>query len=95
MLKKIIAFCLVFLLLFAFKHKEVNAADRVVLASVPSNLWYDNVYLIADRITWMDYKNFTVQIGDNGQLIYNFPNWHHGKYLPLLYKEDINGDKLQ
>lgn len=43
----------------------------------------------------MDYENFTVQIGDGGQLVYHFPNWYHGKYDPGLYYKDISGDRLE
>lgn len=43
----------------------------------------------------MDYENFTVQIGDRGELVYNFPDWYHGKYDPALYNTDINGDTLE
>lgn len=43
----------------------------------------------------MDYGNFTVQIGDRGELVYNFPHWYHGKYDPALYNVDINDDTLE
>ncbi|MFJ8066872.1 hypothetical protein ACIQYS_20050 [Psychrobacillus sp. NPDC096426] len=59
----------------------------VLLISVPSDIWYKRVYLIADKKSWMDYENFTVQIGDRGELVYDFPNWYHGKYDPALNYE--------
>lgn len=74
--------------------KNTSATDRVVLKSISSDTWYETVYLMADKLSWMDYKNFTIQIGDMGEYVYNFPNWYHGKYDPALYKEDINNDKL-
>lgn len=95
MLKRIACFCLIFLLMLTYKFENVYASDRVVLKSIISDLWYENIYLIADKITWMEYRNFTVQIGDSGQLVYNFPNWYHGKYEAGLYIEDINEDKLE
>lgn len=69
--------------------------NRIVLESIPSDIWYQNIYLIADQINWMTYKNFTLQVGDMGSLIYNFPNWYHGKYDPGLYKSDLNSDSLE
>ncbi|WP_113675988.1 hypothetical protein [Vallitalea guaymasensis] len=77
------------------KQDYIDAPDRVVLRSIPSDVWYQTVYLIADQLTWMDYKNFTVQVGDMGNDVYNFPDWYHGKYDPALYREDINNDTLE
>lgn len=70
----------------------VYASERVVLASVPSEIWHQNIYLMADQITWMDYENFAVQVGDMGQMIYHFPKWYHGKYEPKLFELDLSGD---
>jgi hypothetical protein len=95
MCKKITLGCFMFLLIVTFKFEKIFATDRVVLQSIPSDLWYQNIYLIADKLSWIEYRNFTVQVGDGGEYIYNFPNWYHGKYEPALYKEDINGDKLE
>ncbi|TQR19417.1 hypothetical protein [Psychrobacillus vulpis] len=75
--------------------EKAYASDRVVLLSIPSDIWYKRVYLIADKKSWMDYENFTVQIGDRGEFVYNFPDWYHGKYEPALYNEDISGDSLE
>lgn len=95
MCKKITLVCFMFLLIITFKFEKVFASDRVVLLSIPADLWYQNIYLIADKLSWIEYRNFTIQVGDRGELIYNFPNWYHGKYDPALYKEDINGDKSE
>ncbi|MGD6776726.1 hypothetical protein [Sutcliffiella horikoshii] len=70
------------------------ASERVVLSSIPSDVWHQTVYLIADKKNWMEYDNFTVQIGDMGQYVYNFPDWYHGKYDPYMAKADINDDML-
>lgn len=95
MIKKIIS-PICFILLTLFLNSVNNAAsDRVVLISIPSDIWYERIYLLADKKSWMDYENFTVQIGDRGGLVYNFPDWYHGKYDPALYNKDINGDKLE
>jgi hypothetical protein len=93
--KKITLFYCIFIIFLSFRFENVYAEERVVLESISSDLWYERIYLIAERITGMDYKNFTVQIGDMGSLTYNFPNWYHGKYDAALYNEDINGDKLK
>lgn len=93
MVKKIIGL-LVFLFII-FNFNTVYGSDRVVLSSIPSEVWSNNVYLIADKLTWMDYENFTIQIGNMGELVYNFPNWYHGKYEPELYKVDLNNDTLK
>ncbi|MCT8138426.1 hypothetical protein H1D32_12135 [Anaerobacillus sp. CMMVII] len=82
-------------LMLSLNPNKTNASERVVLLSIPSEVWHQNVYLLADKKSWMEYENFTVQIGDRGENIYNFPNWYHGKYDPALYKEDINGDSLE
>ncbi|WP_097028293.1 hypothetical protein [Clostridium peptidivorans] len=95
MCKKITLGCFMFLLIITFKFENIYARDRVVLLSIPSDVWHQNIYLIADKLSWIEYRNFTVQVGDRGEFIYNFPNWYHGKYDPALYKEDINGDKLE
>lgn len=94
MIRKI-AGILVFLILISNgKGNVVYASDRVVLTSIPSDIWSDRVYLIADKLSWMDYENFSVQIGDLGELVYDFPKWYHGKYEPHLYNVDLNNDTL-
>ncbi|MFL0247273.1 hypothetical protein [Candidatus Clostridium stratigraminis] len=95
MFKKITACCLIALTLSTFKLENIYAAERIVLKSLQSNVWHQNIYLIANRLSWINYENFTVQIGDRGEYFYNFPNWHHGKYEPALYREDINGDTFE
>lgn len=94
-MKRITAMVYLSIVLITLSPYSANAADRVVLKSITPGLWYKNIYLIADKITWMDYENFTVQIGDRGEIINNFPNWYHGKYEPSLYAEDISGDSLK
>jgi len=78
-----------------FYLEKAYASERVVLLSAPSDIWYKRVYLIADKKSWMNYENFTVQIGDRVELVYDFPNWYHGKYDPALNYDDINGDTLE
>jgi hypothetical protein len=92
MLKKIALVVFLIISLVTCKLEKVYAADRIVVKSIPSDLWYENIYVIADKLSWMDYKNFTVQIGDKASHIYNFPNWYSGKYDIKLLKEDINDD---
>jgi len=69
--------------------------ERVVLLSVPSEIRHQMIYLMADKITWMDYENFVIQVGDMGQILYHFPNWYHGKYPPELFYKDVNGDTFK
>jgi hypothetical protein len=76
------------------------AVDRLVTSYIISDVWYDNIFLIADKVDDMGTKNFTVQVGGGGggggsELLYNFPNWYNDKYAPLLFYEDINGDGLK
>jgi hypothetical protein len=76
---------------------KAYAVDRVVIRSITvdnPDKWVENIYLIADKYG-SDYKNFTVQVGDFGRGLYNFPNWYHYSYEPKLYKEDLNDDKLE
>ncbi|MFJ5770085.1 hypothetical protein [Psychrobacillus sp. NPDC093180] len=69
--------------------------ERIVLLSVPSDIRYQMIYLMADKITWMDYENFVVQVNDSTQeTLYHFPNWYHGKYPPDLFYHDVNGDSF-
>jgi hypothetical protein len=76
---------------------KAYAADRVVIRSItvdnPDKV-YENIYLMADK-HGADYKNFTIQVGDFGRSLYHFPNWNHYSYEPKIYKEDLNGDKLE
>jgi len=62
-----------------------------------THLWYDDIFLIADKAGSMGYKNFTLQVGDGGghEELYNFPNWYNDKFSPELFYEDINGDRLK
>ncbi|WP_342543178.1 hypothetical protein MHH33_05485 [Paenisporosarcina sp. FSL H8-0542] len=67
--------------------------ERIVLLSVPSENRHQMIYLMADKITWMDYENFVIQVGDSTQeALYRFPNWYHGKYPPEIFYKDVNGD---
>ncbi|MCZ8537927.1 hypothetical protein M9R32_12095 [Paenisporosarcina quisquiliarum] len=69
--------------------------ERIVLLSVPSEIRHQIIYLMADKITWMDYENFVIQVGDSVQeTLYRFPNWYHGKYPPELFYKDVNGDSF-
>ena len=76
---------------------KAYAVERVVIRSItvdnPDKV-FENIYLIADK-NGADYNNFSVQVGDFGRRVYNFPNWYHYSYEPKLYKEDLNGDKLE
>ena len=74
--------------------------QRVVTSHIISDVWYENIFLIADKIDSMATKNFTVQVGGGvdgvgGELLYNFPNWYNSKFAPKLFYEDINGDGLK
>lgn len=69
-----------------------NSVQRVVTSHIISDVWYENIFLIADKVDNMATKNFTVQVGE---LLYNFPNWYNDKFAPTLFYEDINGDGLK
>ncbi len=83
-------------LFFAYSSSRVDAQtiDRVVMNSLQADRWYDNVYLMADRVNWGTYSNFTVQIGDKGELLYYFPKWESGKYDTYIYLDDLDGNKF-
>lgn len=84
---------LILLIAVSFSHAgRAYASNKMVLTSIPSDIWYERVYLIADKIDTWHYENFTVQIGDMGEWVYNPSGWYHGKYDPYLNKEDINRD---
>lgn len=79
---------------------KAYAFQRVVTSHIISDVWYENVFLIADKVDSMATKNFTVQVGGGvdsvgGELFYNFPNWYNAKFGPKLFYEDINGDGLK
>jgi hypothetical protein len=79
---------------------KAYAAQRVVTSYMISDVWYENIFLIADKAGSMATKNFTVQVGGGvdsvgGELFYNFPNWYNDKFAPDLYYKDINGDGLK
>ena len=77
---------------------KVYAIDRVVISHATSDIWYENIFLIADKIEgdWMAHKNFTVQIGlPPDELQYHFPDWYNDKFTPDLFYEDINADSLK
>lgn len=99
----LVSFVLIFTLFFtglmSNKDTEISKKviaeeklERVVLLSVPSEIRHQIIYLMADKITWMDYENFVIQVGDMGKMLYRFPNWYHGKYPPELFYKDVNGD---
>jgi hypothetical protein len=90
-------FLSLFVVILFWGSGKAFAVDRVVIRSITvdnPDKWNENIYLIADK-DGADYKNFTVQVGDFGRSLYNFPNWYHYSYEPKLYKEDLNGDKLE
>ncbi|MDQ0198969.1 hypothetical protein [Neobacillus ginsengisoli] len=92
MFKRIFAGC--FLILSVFPHERSYAIDRVVLNSVPIDKSDMRIYLLADKKSWMDYENFVVQVGEQGQgVLYHFPGWYHGKYDTALFYVDVSGDK--
>ncbi|WP_252504198.1 hypothetical protein [Sporosarcina sp. Marseille-Q4943] len=80
---------------FPLFQKDVHAVDRVVVNSIQTDRWYENVYLMADRINWMTFRNFTVQIGDRDGSLFHFPTWESGKYDTYLFREDLNNDKFK
>lgn len=76
------------------------AVQRVVTSHIISDVWYENIFLIADKVDSMATNNFTVQVGGGvdsvgSELLYNFPNWYNSKFGPKLFYEDINGDGLK
>lgn len=95
-MKKRLLMCLFTIVVtFSWAHGNAHAVERVVAASVPSDLWYENVFLLAEPYG-MGYQNFIVQVGyKSKQTIYRFPKWKDDKYGPNLFREDINGDKLK
>jgi hypothetical protein len=81
-------------MLLSLDIKTANAIDRVVLNSVPLDRGDSRVYLLADKKSWMDYENFTIQVGEQAEgMLYHFPDWYHGKYDTALYYVDVSGDK--
>lgn len=77
-----------------FTNGKAHAAERVVMNGLPSESWEENVYLLANKTDWTDYRNFDVQIGNEGAL-YHFPKWKSGRYGTRMYNEDLNGDRHQ
>jgi hypothetical protein len=91
--------CLLVMILVSHTGKAY-AVQRVVTSHSISDVWYENIFLIADKADGMATKNFTVQVGGGvdsvgGELIYNFPNWYNSKFAPKLFYEDINSDGLK
>lgn len=76
---------------------KAYAVDRAVVGYNISNVWYNNIFLIADKADSMGYKNFTVQVGDGGghEELYDFPDWYNSKFNPKLFYKDISGDGLE
>jgi hypothetical protein len=95
MSKKFLFSCCFLILILFSNSGAANTNDRVVLKSIPSELWYETIYLIADKKSWMDFENFTVQVGDRGQSLYHFPYWYNGKYDPEINYIDLDGNKLK
>lgn len=82
------------MMFFAMSFENAYAAERVVVNSLHTDRWYNNVYLMADKIDWMTFRNFTVQVGDKGEDLYHFPKWESGKYDTYLFRDDLDGNKL-
>lgn len=93
MFKKIV----IMLFLLSGSIEKVFAAERVVLSYVPSDIWYENIFLLADTVdgNWMAHKNFTVQVGLGNGLLYHFPHWYNDKFTPELFYQDLTGDQLK
>lgn len=83
-----------FIMILVCHTGKVYAEQRVVTSYIISDVWYENIFLIADKVDNMATKNFTVQVG-GGELLYNFPNWYNDKFAPKLFYEDINSDGLK
>lgn len=77
---------------FTCSSVSARQAERVVMNGIPSDVWQENIYLIADRIDQKEYRNFDVQIGNEG-FLYHFPTWKSGKYGTKMFSEDLNKDK--
>lgn len=97
---KTIPICFIVLFLFGVTVEKANAVERIVISSLPSELWYENLFLMADTIdgNWMAHRNFTIQVGLAGGesvLLYHFPNWYNDKFTPELFYEDLTGDHLK
>nr|WP_106779419.1 hypothetical protein [Lysinibacillus timonensis] len=72
----------------------------MVTSYIISDVWYENIFLIADKADSEATQNFTVQVGGGvdhvgGELFYNFPNWVNVQFAPSLFYEDINGDEFK
>lgn len=92
-------FLCILIIIFVCNTGKAYAVQRVVTSHIISNVWYENIFLIADKADGMATKNFTVQIGGGvdsvgDELLYNFPNWYNVKFAPILFYEDINSDGL-
>ncbi|MEH7439525.1 hypothetical protein V7182_18775 [Neobacillus drentensis] len=99
MIKKI-PICFVMLFLFGGTFEKANAVERVIISSLPSELWYDNLFLLAYTIdgNWMAQRTFTIQVGLGGGesvLLYHFPDWYNDKFTPELFYDDLTGDHLK
>lgn len=73
------------IMFFSWSHGKAHAVDRVVVNSLHTGKWYETVYLMADKIDWMTFRNFTVQIGLRGQHLYHFSKWESGKYDTIFH----------
>ncbi len=92
MIKRRIMIPIIFFTVFSWSRGYAQTVDRIVMNSVPSEVWQENIYLLADRLDWKEYRNFDVQIGNEG-FVYHFPTWKSGKYGTKLFREDLNKDK--
>ena len=74
---------------------EKTHAERVVVGYVHDEVWYDSVFLLANRVDGFTTKNYVVQVGNDGRELYYFPKWRDFKYGPHVYHADVNGDDLK
>lgn len=91
---------LMVLTIFLIRSDIAVAAERVVTSYIISDRWYENIFLMADKVDSMGTSNFTVQVGGGedsvgGELLYHFPTWYNAKFAPKLFYEDLNGDGLK
>lgn len=93
-MRRLIIVLISFFTACSWPQGNAQAVERVVVDSLHADRWYDNVYLIVDKIDWMTFRNFTVQMGLKGQYLYHFPTWESGKYDTHLFRDDLDGNQL-
>ena len=69
--------------------------ERVVLLSILSDVRHQMIYLMADKITWMNYENFIIQVGDSTQeVLYRFPKGYYREFKNSVLLVQVFGDTL-